>query len=204
LNYPFKDIISQDIIDLLTDVFKNIDVQNINVTYNDLMMLHLNIIEYTKPFSKHDITIQHNWFLNNFDKIILSEMGGEYEYNELYNKIVREIESYKFLDFNWDGYEAKPLNHMLINKSISFLNLIKDKKLILPTPMAEPQNGGVSFFWNNYSKDFYIEVGIDSIDNYSYFFDIKKTNTLFGKDDVSLSVIDDRLLETIKLFDKRS
>lgn len=116
----------------------------------------------------------------------ISQFDNEYE------KIYKELESYKKLENNWDGYQGVRPSNELIKTSKEFLTILKNETIVNPSIMVSGK-GEIALFWKN--KDTYIEVNFDIENKYSYFF--KMGTKIYGEDDIEVMVIADKLMETL-------
>jgi len=114
--------------------------------------------------------------------------------NNPYQKIYTELDSYKELKNNWDGYGGVRPNDEIIITAQKFIDRLESLQIINPKIMVSGV-GEIGLFWKN--KNSYIEVDFDENEYFTYFYKIN--NEIYGEDDIALSQdIPDRLLHVLK------
>ncbi|MDP2699293.1 hypothetical protein [Thalassospira sp.] len=77
------------------------------------------------------------------------------------------LSEFSALEENWDGYDAKPINHFAINQTREFLSQLKNS---IPEPSLAPDaDGSVSIIWD--CPHIYLDVGFDTNGRYSFYGD---------------------------------
>lgn len=101
---------------------------------------------------------------------------------------------------NWDGYEAIAPIPEIIECAKKFcyklIEVIPEKAVL---NVFVDGTSDISFYFNDRVNKNYIEISIYNKDNYCFFVDTQK-QSLYGKDDISLEIIDDDLLNSIQLM----
>lgn len=98
-----------------------------------------------------------------------------------YDNIYKKLDSYSRLEANWDGYGAVKPSSDIIETTKSFLDILKENKIIKPKIMIA-HDGTLSLFWKN--KNNYLEIDFDSNDHLSFFYEIDRK--VYGEDDISI------------------
>lgn len=126
-----------------------------------------------------------------------------------YKKTLKELESYKLLESNWDGYDCPKPIIPNIDKAINFLNLLEKNKFQAPTPMIAG-DGEVGLYWTtprDVKDSYYIEISFDTDEGYCFFYEFEKNSEkheLYGKEILDISIIEDKLFEKLKLISEGS
>lgn len=129
------------------------------------------------------------------DNTSYSYEKSNFTYEKEYSNVYTELESYKTLENNWDGYQGvKPTNE-LIHTVKDFLNILKSKKIINPNIMVSGL-GEISLYWKDNNK--YIEIDFDIEKHFSYFYKINKK--IYGEDDIKIDYFPEKLLDTLVYF----
>lgn len=96
-----------------------------------------------------------------------------------YRLLFDELNTYKDLKDNWDGYGAlKPLEENIAT-SYKFLRILELNNIEAPNIMPSGE-GEISLFWKN--KEHYLELCFDIKDYFSFFY--KSKDIIYGEDDL--------------------
>lgn len=117
------------------------------------------------------------------------------KYEKEYSKIYTELESYKTLQNNWDGYQGQKPSDQVIDTTKYFLTILKSKDILNPNIMVSG-TGEIGLYWKDTDK--YIEVDFDIEGSFSYFYKIN--NKIYGEDDIDINAFSDKLLEKLVYF----
>lgn len=113
-----------------------------------------------------------------------------------YKKIYQELESYKALKDNWDGYNGIRPTDEVIDATKNFLAILKNYNIMQPRIMVSG-DGQIALFWKDNKK--YIEVDFDIGQHFSYFYEIEKQ--IYGEDDVFIyDRLPTKLLEAFNMI----
>lgn len=161
----------------------------------------MNIEEFINKFEndiefKNKIILDLNNQQSNHSKEDLLEHKKQIQelyYNLSIQELFDTLEEYSLLEENWDGYNADKPNQKIINNAKQFLLLLMKTTINFPKLMIS-SSGHIGLYFQ-LNKENYIEIEIEE-NCYSYFVDTK-TKGLFGKDDLSLDIIDEDLINSI-------
>jgi len=103
-----------------------------------------------------------------------------------YEEIIKELNSYKNLKDNWDGYGGIKPKDDIIETARNFIEILKNNNIGCPKIMVSG-TGEIGIFWS--SSTAYIEIDFDIKDKFTYFYN---GNELFGEDDLKV----ERFLES--------
>ena len=113
-----------------------------------------------------------------------------------YSQVFKELNSYKDLKTNWDGYGGIRPTDNTINSTKKFLEKLKENKISAPSIMVAG-SGEVAIFWE--SKDSYIEVNFDTQEQFSFFYKID--DNIYGEDDIKVDNLPIRLKEALNYLE---
>ena len=80
-----------------------------------------------------------------------------------FDKVINTLESYKFLEEDWDGYGGVTPSTEIVDTAINLIFKIKREDVPTPKPMVS-SSGNIGLYWNG--KASYIEIGIDDTNSY--------------------------------------
>ena len=137
--------------------------------------------------SPNNIEQNNIFFINDHKK--------EFHIDSKYNKLKKEIEQYASFEENWNGYGAKSIGLQAINSAKSFLALLENDNIKIPTIFPRTY-GAIGFYWQ--LKDDYIEATIHENGKVSFFSDVK--NSVYGEDNLSIDAIPEKLVHEISML----
>ncbi len=114
-----------------------------------------------------------------------------------YSEVIKELNSYKDLKTNWDGYGGIRPTDEIINSTKKFLEKLKENKILTPSIMVAG-SGEIAIFWE--SKDSYIEVNFDTQEQFSFFYKID--DNIYGEDDIKVDNLPIRLKEALNYLER--
>ncbi len=114
-----------------------------------------------------------------------------------YSEVIKELNSYKDLKTNWDGYGGIRPTDEIINSTKKFLEKLKENKILTPSIMVAG-SGEIAIFWE--SKDSYIEVNFDTQEQFSFFYKID--DEIYGEDDIKVDNLPIRLKGALNYLER--
>ena len=97
-------------------------------------------------------------------------------------KIINELNSYKELEGDWDGYGGKAPLKEVVDSVINFLE--KLNRISSPNPMLSG-TGNVGCYWE--TDEYYIQIVFAKKDIYSFYVSKKEDDTYYGDDDLNVT-----------------
>ena len=134
------------------------------------------------------------------DSILDSETLASKAYTRLFHEVRLELDSYRNLKPEWDGYDAIPPNFSSISVAKILLRSIYAKELPLPRSMISP-DGEVGLYWD--WEGVFIDLGVDE-DNCISFFSKDKHGKTLGSDELEGLELPGNLLALISSLSYRS
>lgn len=141
-----------------------------------------------------DDNIKDNSIIEN--KIELNFKNLTLKQKDIYSDIFKELNSYKDLKPNWDGYNGKKPSDEIINTAKKFLEKLQNSQISSPEIMLSG-SGEIAIYWEN--RDNYIEVNFDMKDYLSFFYKIEEN--IYGEDDLKADNLPTKLKDSFKYFE---
>ena len=141
-----------------------------------------------------DNSFKDNSIIGNKTQEIFKEF--KIKESDAYSQVFKELNSYKDLKTNWDGYGGIRPTDEIINSTKKFLEKLKENKILTPSIMVAG-SGEIAIFWE--SKDSYIEVNFDTQEQFSFFYKID--DNIYGEDDIKVDNLPIRLKEALNYLE---
>jgi len=95
-----------------------------------------------------------------------------------YCELMKKIESYQYLNENWDGYGGKAPKEEVIGFAIGIIQELQKHQISAPKAMVSG-HGEIALFWKRQNQ--YIEISLEENHQSSYF--VKNENKIYGEED---------------------
>lgn len=112
-----------------------------------------------------------------------------------YSKIEEELNSYSFLENNWDGYGAVKPSDNVIQTTRNFIKILKVHNTLKPKLMLSGDDE-IALFWKN--KRDYLEISIDNSSKLTYFY--RLSGKVYGEDNLDIKLIPKKFTEALESF----
>ena len=142
-----------------------------------------------------DDNIKDNSIIEN--KIELNFKNLTLKQKDIYSDIFKELNSYKDLKPNWDGYNGKKPSDEIINTAKKFLEKLQNSQISSPEIMLSG-SGEIAIYWEN--RDNYIEVNFDTQEQFSFFYKID--DEIYGEDDIKVDNLPIRLKGALNYLER--
>jgi hypothetical protein len=135
-------------------------------------------------------TMSANTLVNTIPANIISCKSAIDSY---YCELMKKIESYRYLNENWDGYGGIAPKEEVIGFAMGIIQELQKHKISAPKGMVSGE-GEIALFWKRQNE--YIEISLEESNESSYF--IKKDNDIFGEENCFIDFkIPDKLFDTL-------
>ena len=109
--------------------------------------------------------------------------------NEIADKIIEHIRSYKEFADGWNGYDALAPTEKLLSESETFYQLHLLGKNIKTPGVSLSSEEELMFYWNHPGDDIYVDIELWGDGTYTCFGEIKEAGKILWFDEVPIDTL---------------